>query len=421
MNNPPGNINATSTHALFFGCSCLWILIALVLGIIACALPHWMGESDLIHPLHLLDPDEIDFMSRGALPLALDPKNDVDASVRQNPAAYPAVEVKMGIWKVCTKLVEHTRDSDGDKDEDKIDSNCYGVDKGLDASCFSGLKSSIKAVRAFVIIGIVFSFFAGVVCLAHMLGKLLKLIIVTALLCLMGWVAYFIAFFVFLGAIGEKEYCDLMSLHDTGLEYDFCFYFVLLAWIFLILAFCVLICLHVSVRKQEPALPPPAPIQPYTAPSPQPIIPAYHAPNPSPANAYPTDGRSPPPSPDEPLPYQRPTLGMEIKMLDDNKGTADNVCVVHSVKAGGPAARAGIEPEDVIEKWDHIIIDSKEQFRAALATASVGGSADLNIYRQGTGRFTRKIIFDGTRQPMGITTRVTSKKETRREDYHLSP
>eukprot|EP01012_Entosiphon_sulcatum_P039366 TRINITY_DN5179_c0_g1_i1.p1 TRINITY_DN5179_c0_g1~~TRINITY_DN5179_c0_g1_i1.p1 ORF type:complete len:1224 (+),score=149.74 TRINITY_DN5179_c0_g1_i1:61-3732(+) len=79
----------------------------------------------------------------------------------------------------------------------------------------------------------------------------------------------------------------------------------------------------------------------------------------------------------------RPTVGIEIKMLDDGFGGTDNVVVVHAVVPGGPAHKAGIEADDVVMSWNGQPLNSKAAFAAVVTGSAIGSTIILGISRKG--------------------------------------
>eukprot|EP01004_Peranema_trichophorum_P004550 NODE_3465_length_1346_cov_75.362224_g3026_i0.p1 GENE.NODE_3465_length_1346_cov_75.362224_g3026_i0~~NODE_3465_length_1346_cov_75.362224_g3026_i0.p1 ORF type:complete len:411 (-),score=69.82 NODE_3465_length_1346_cov_75.362224_g3026_i0:113-1300(-) len=95
----------------------------------------------------------------------------------------------------------------------------------------------------------------------------------------------------------------------------------------------------------------------------------------------------------------RPTLGVEIKLLDDQRGGL--VIVVHDVRPDGPAHLAGIRPDDIIEQWENIPLSSESQFAQLVQSSSIGQVVML-IVRRGEQRHRVPITIAGTtRNPQG--------------------
>jgi predicted metalloprotease with PDZ domain len=91
----------------------------------------------------------------------------------------------------------------------------------------------------------------------------------------------------------------------------------------------------------------------------------------------------------------RPTLGVEIKMLDDGQGGKENMVVVHSVVPEGPADKAGIMVNDGLLSWDGVALDSKEKFREAIKKAEIDSWISLDILRNGE-QMTIPLQVEGT-------------------------
>eukprot|EP01006_Ploeotia_vitrea_P064008 TRINITY_DN86726_c0_g1_i1.p1 TRINITY_DN86726_c0_g1~~TRINITY_DN86726_c0_g1_i1.p1 ORF type:complete len:862 (-),score=50.70 TRINITY_DN86726_c0_g1_i1:81-2666(-) len=119
---------------------------------------------------------------------------------------------------------------------------------------------------------------------------------------------------------------------------------------------------------------------------------------------------SPPPALNtthSPLP-KRPSLGIELKMLDDNNGGKDTKAVVHSVFPNSPAAKAGIQAGDVLETWNNIPLTSKEVFQTQMNGALIGSIVTLMITRNGR-PLQQQVVISGTARERAPTRRVRSR------------
>eukprot|EP00997_Jenningsia_sp_PLL12_P011419 NODE_902_length_1386_cov_85.866866_g751_i0.p1 GENE.NODE_902_length_1386_cov_85.866866_g751_i0~~NODE_902_length_1386_cov_85.866866_g751_i0.p1 ORF type:complete len:433 (+),score=120.80 NODE_902_length_1386_cov_85.866866_g751_i0:2-1300(+) len=85
--------------------------------------------------------------------------------------------------------------------------------------------------------------------------------------------------------------------------------------------------------------------------------------------------------PDQAPESDPPTLGMDVRLQDDGKHVK---IVVHSVRPGGPAAVAGLFPEDLLHSWSGTPITSEVQLMTMLGEANPGESITLGIVRNGT-------------------------------------
>jgi hypothetical protein len=79
----------------------------------------------------------------------------------------------------------------------------------------------------------------------------------------------------------------------------------------------------------------------------------------------------------------RPTLGIEIKVEDDQFGNKNNVVVAYRVLPSGPAEQAGIESGDVLTRWDGQVLDSKHSFVRCLKYSVPGRMSNMTIVRDG--------------------------------------
>eukprot|EP00996_Jenningsia_fusiforme_P004987 NODE_5880_length_629_cov_37.462069_g5483_i0.p1 GENE.NODE_5880_length_629_cov_37.462069_g5483_i0~~NODE_5880_length_629_cov_37.462069_g5483_i0.p1 ORF type:complete len:128 (-),score=29.58 NODE_5880_length_629_cov_37.462069_g5483_i0:189-572(-) len=79
----------------------------------------------------------------------------------------------------------------------------------------------------------------------------------------------------------------------------------------------------------------------------------------------------------------RPSVGMGLKALDDGFGGKDNVLVVHSVAAGGPADKAGIQVDDKVLSWNQQSLTSMDDFRKIFSSARVGETVKFTVERGG--------------------------------------
>lgn len=84
---------------------------------------------------------------------------------------------------------------------------------------------------------------------------------------------------------------------------------------------------------------------------------------------------------EKPEPKSRPMLGLEIKMLDDAAGNKDCIVVVHDVTKGGPAAKSGIRPGDILKEWEGVQLESKARFQRFVDNSAVGSRPVLTVVR----------------------------------------
>lgn len=80
--------------------------------------------------------------------------------------------------------------------------------------------------------------------------------------------------------------------------------------------------------------------------------------------------------------HLRPWFGVLLKWLDDaTNGGQDNVAVVHQVVPDSPAYRAGLEPEDQMEFWNGLKIDSEAIWKSLVSKIQIGDEIKLGIHR----------------------------------------
>uniref|UniRef100_A0A7S1NM55 GST N-terminal domain-containing protein n=1 Tax=Eutreptiella gymnastica TaxID=73025 RepID=A0A7S1NM55_9EUGL len=103
----------------------------------------------------------------------------------------------------------------------------------------------------------------------------------------------------------------------------------------------------------------------------------------------------------------RPQVGVEIKMLDDSKGNKDCIVVVERVVPDGPAHRAGLHDEDVIDMWNGDRLFSKAQWIEKVKGSQIGEIVTLSVYRDGEPQEV-PLTIGGTEKTMGKRT-VTSR------------
>jgi serine protease Do len=128
---------------------------------------------------------------------------------------------------------------------------------------------------------------------------------------------------------------------------------------------------------------------------------------------------------------QRGKLGVTIQ--DVNQSLADTFglakpagALVSSVEKGSPAAKAGLEPGDVILGIDGKAIDNSGELPAAVATKQPGESARLQVWRKGdtrnidvkVGSFAEEKVASADNQPadkgrLGVAVRPLTPEERR--------
>jgi serine protease Do len=103
-----------------------------------------------------------------------------------------------------------------------------------------------------------------------------------------------------------------------------------------------------------------------------------------------------------------PYLGVEVISLEDlppelrerlPKRTPERGAYVNAVVAGGPAARAGLKPGDVIVKIGDTPVDSANDLIEAVSTGSIGAKVSLAYWRDGQQRLTEATIRELAREP----------------------
>mmetsp|Transcript_10372 Transcript_10372/g.18293 ORF Transcript_10372/g.18293 Transcript_10372/m.18293 type:complete len:505 (-) Transcript_10372:1996-3510(-) len=105
----------------------------------------------------------------------------------------------------------------------------------------------------------------------------------------------------------------------------------------------------------------------------------------APEPAYEPAAVPPPPPSAGPRPKgQRPTLGMEISVADDDQGNAESLVIASTVTPGGPAELAGVEAGDIIYSWDGKRMDSWKAYRESLKHSVPGSTSTLTVIRNGT-------------------------------------
>eukprot|EP00668_Euglena_longa_P040532 GGOE01053363.1.p1 GENE.GGOE01053363.1~~GGOE01053363.1.p1 ORF type:complete len:695 (-),score=97.85 GGOE01053363.1:415-2412(-) len=106
----------------------------------------------------------------------------------------------------------------------------------------------------------------------------------------------------------------------------------------------------------------------------------------------------------------RPQVGVEIKMLDDTEGRPDCIVVVERVVADGPAQRAGLKAEDIIDRWNGERLYSKEQWAEKVKNSKIGEQVTLTIYR-GSLQEDFVVTIGGTSKATGSVRKVVSKTQ----------
>ena len=100
-----------------------------------------------------------------------------------------------------------------------------------------------------------------------------------------------------------------------------------------------------------------------------------------------------------------PYLGVEVISLDDlppelrerlPKRTPKRGAYVNAVVAGGPAARAGLKPGDVIVKIGDTPVESANDLIDAVSAGKIGAKVSLVYWRDGQQRSTEATIGEPT-------------------------
>jgi len=103
-----------------------------------------------------------------------------------------------------------------------------------------------------------------------------------------------------------------------------------------------------------------------------------------------------------------PYLGVEVISLDDlppqlrerlPRRTPERGAYVNAVVAGGPAARAGLKPGDVIVKIGDTPVDSANDLIEAVSAGRIGAKVSLAYWRDGQQRLTEATIRELAGEP----------------------
>ena len=95
------------------------------------------------------------------------------------------------------------------------------------------------------------------------------------------------------------------------------------------------------------------------------------------------------PKPQPPAPSQPGYLGVQAKASANGRGV-----VVVSTAPGGPAAQAGLQPNDTILAVNGQMVNSTQELRAALAGHGAGETVQISWYG-GSGQVTRAVQLTG--------------------------
>jgi len=106
----------------------------------------------------------------------------------------------------------------------------------------------------------------------------------------------------------------------------------------------------------------------------------------------------------------RPQVGVEIKMLDDSDGKRDCIVCVERVVPDGPADRAGLQAEDIIDRWNGERLYSKTQWAEKVKNSKIGEKVTLAVYR-GTESHDFVVTIIGTTKALGSIRKVHSKTQ----------
>lgn len=114
--------------------------------------------------------------------------------------------------------------------------------------------------------------------------------------------------------------------------------------------------------------------------------------------------------PQRPSAPMRPQLGLEIKMLDDSDGRKDCIVCVERVIPNGPAQKAGMQGEDIIDRWNGDRLWSKQQWADKVKGSKIGERVTLTVYR-GTEPHDVVVTIGGTSKEKGGIRKVASRTQ----------
>lgn len=117
---------------------------------------------------------------------------------------------------------------------------------------------------------------------------------------------------------------------------------------------------------------------------------------------------------------RHPHVGVEIKMLDDTQGNRDSVVVVHSVIPNGPAHKAGLRMDDIIDKWNGDRLASKHDWIDCIKTSRIGSIVHLSVVRDGR-TMDMPVTIGAAGGGSGGTRKVASKTTANRGGRSASP
>jgi len=134
-----------------------------------------------------------------------------------------------------------------------------------------------------------------------------------------------------------------------------------------------------SGRPPQSAYPPPPPPPPAAAPAPRPPV---VAPPPPAAPSEMTASTTPPP------PAYRPDLGIGGSTVTQYSTAAANMADPHgafiaTVRNGGPAARAGLQPGDIVVSFNGERVETFDDLTRTVANAAPGTTVQLGVLRNG--------------------------------------
>jgi opacity protein-like surface antigen len=143
-----------------------------------------------------------------------------------------------------------------------------------------------------------------------------------------------------------------------------------------------------SGRPPQSANPPPPPPPPAVAPPPPPppaagpLPPPVGAPPPPAASSEMTASTTPPP------PAYRPDLGIGGSTVTQYSTAGANMADPHgafiaTVRSGGPAARAGLQPGDIVVSFNGERVETFDELTRSVANAAPGTTAQLSVLRNG--------------------------------------
>lgn len=116
----------------------------------------------------------------------------------------------------------------------------------------------------------------------------------------------------------------------------------------------------------------------------------------------------------------RPQVGVEIKLLDDSRGNPDCVVAVETVLPDGPADKAGILCEDVIDMWNGDRLFSKANWAEKVKGSKIGEVVNLKVFREGE-PMDIKLTIGGTSKALGRTRTVHSSGQVQHNIRYRKP